>query len=128
MKKAMNGLLKDNSNSSALKILGVSLVTIIALYVGGNFLRQHESPILGEWYALDFLFIILPVIAIVIGLKLIVINKDKKEIKKAWILFTIAISLWFVGELTYSYDVEYSFEDISSLTSDIFFIAGYPAF
>ena len=86
----MNGLLKNNGNNTPLKLFAGSIVAIIVLYVIGNFSRQHENPIYKDWYALDILFIMLPVIAIIVGLKLIIINKDKKEIRNAWILFTLA--------------------------------------
>jgi len=46
----------------------------------------------------------------------------------SWILFTLAIASWYVGEITYSYDYKYDLEDLSTLTSDFFYIIGYPLF
>lgn len=42
--------------------------------------------------------------------------------------FTLFIISWLIGELTYSYDYEYNIEDIFTLTSEIFYILGYPLF
>ncbi len=74
------------------------------------------------------LFIIIPAIAIILGIILSVVYKGSGSHGKTWILFTIALLIWFVGETTFEYDYEYDIEDISTLTSDIFYILGYPIF
>lgn len=61
------------------------------------------------------------------GIFFSLMNKGRGYHGKAWILFTISILFWFIGEITFDYESEYDIEDISTLTSDIFYIAGYPA-
>ncbi|WP_428324710.1 hypothetical protein [Nitrosopumilus sp.] len=101
---------------------------ILLFFLVVNAFDLEEYPIIENMYATDILFIILPVIAIILGVILSVEYRFKGNHGKAWIFFTVAITIWFAGELTYSYDTEVDPQDISTLTSDIFYISGYPIF
>lgn len=93
-----------------------------------NLVNQEEYMISEDWYLTDILFIIIPVAVIILGIILSSMYKGRGYHGKAWILFTIAIAIWFAGEATHEYDGEYDIEDISTLTSDIFYILGYLIF
>lgn len=108
------------------KLIPVSLFMIIVIFIIANMFNQEE--IIDNWYPTDILFIILPLIVIILGIVLSAIYKGSGYHGKAWILFTISIGVWYGGEITYEYDYEYDFKDISTLTSDIFYITGYPIF
>lgn len=110
------------------KFLKISLIAIVTLFIFGNILNQEEYPITENMYPLDTLFVIIPVIVIILGVILSVIYKGNGNQGKAWILFTISILIWFIGEMTFAYDYEYDIENLSTLTSDIFYILGYPIF
>lgn len=107
-------------------IFGFAGILLFFLIV--NAFDLEEYPIIEDMYATDILFIILPVIAIILGIILSVEYRFKGNHGKAWVFFTLAITIWFVGELTYSYDTEVDPQDVSTLTSDIFYISGYPLF
>jgi len=104
------------------------LLAVVVIFVVANSVDQEQYPITEDWYPTDIQFIIIPSVVIILGLILIGKYKGRGNHGIAWILFTLAIVSWFVGELTYSYDYEYDIEDISTLTSDIFYILGYPLF
>lgn len=104
------------------------MLTIVTLFVFGNLLNQDKFPIWEDIYPLDVMFIVIPIIVIILGIILSVIYKGSGSHGKAWILFTISIIIWFVGETTFEYNYEYDIEDFSTLTSDIFYILGYPIF
>ncbi|QLH05843.1 hypothetical protein [Nitrosopumilus ureiphilus] len=108
--------------------LVASLAIVIVIYLIANIVDQEDYPLTENWYPTDLGFIITPSIVIVLGITLNLKYKLKGNHGKAWLLFTLAIISWFIGELTYSYDYEYSIDDISTLTSDIFYIIGYPLF
>ena len=110
------------------KFLVASLLAIVVIFVIGNLIHQENYPITEDFYPIDVLFIILPVIAIILGIIISAIYKGSGSHGKAWILFTISVLFSCVGEMTYEYDHEYDIEDISTLTSDIFYILGYPIF
>lgn len=107
-------------------IFGFAGILLFFLIV--NAFGLEEYPIIEDMYATDILFIILPVIAIILGVILSIEYRFKGNHGKAWIFFTLAIAIWFIGESTYSYDTEVDPQDISTLTSDIFYISGYPLF
>ena len=109
-------------------LLVFSLIGVVAIFLIANLTNQEEFPILEDWYMTDLLFILVPAIVIVLGSILIVRYGLRGNYGIAWILFTLAFCSWYVGELTYSYDYEYDIEDISTLTSDIFYILAYPLF
>ena len=110
------------------QFLVTSLVAIVVIFIIGNLFNQEDYPIIENIYPIDILFIIIPVAVIILGVILSAIYKGSGSHGKAWILFTISIIIWFVGEMTYEYDYEYDIEDISTLTSDVFYILGYPIF
>ena len=109
------------------QFLLVSLLSIVVLFIMAN-LVNPEYVIYEDWFLTDILFIIIPVIVIILGIILSSMYKGNGYHGKAWVLFTIAIAIWFAGEMTYQYDAEYDLEDISTLTSDILYILGYPIF
>ncbi|MBI2643620.1 MAG: hypothetical protein HYW92_04925 [Nitrosarchaeum sp.] len=76
----------------------------------------------------DLLYMIFPGIVVVFGLMLVFRYGLHGSHGISWILFTLAIASWYVGEMTYSYDYKYDLEDLSTLTSDFFYIIGYPLF
>jgi hypothetical protein len=110
------------------KFLLASLFVIVTIFIIANIVNQEQYQINGEIYLTNILFIVIPIIVIALGIILSVIYKGTGNHGKAWILFTIFITVWFVGDNTYEYDVKYNIEDISTLTSDIFYIVGYPIF
>lgn len=106
----------------------IGFVGILFFFLIANMFNQEQYPITENVYPTDVLFIILPLIVMGIGIILSVKYKFKGNHGKAWVFFTLAIMAWFVAEITFSYDVEVDPQDISTLTSDIFFIVGYPLF
>ena len=119
---------RTDGTQSQLKLLGISILVISSFYVLANLFDQEQFPITEDLYPTDIFFIILPIVAIIVGLRLAIMYRGRGNHGIAWILFTIAISVWFVGEMTYSYDQEYDVEELSTFTSDIFYILGYPIF
>lgn len=110
------------------KFLVVSLVAVIIIYLVANIIEQENFPLGKDLYITDLLFIITPSIVIFLGLILNYNYRLRGDHGKAWVFFTLAIICWFIGELTYDYEYEYNIEDVTTLTSDIFYIVGYPLF
>ena len=113
----------ENKNYLLLALVGVVVVFLVA-----NIANQEEFPIAEDLYMTDLLYIIFPGIVVVFGLMLVFRYRLRGNHGISWILFTLAIASWYVGEMTYEYDYEYDLEDISTLTSDLFYIIGYPLF
>lgn len=109
-------------------LLIYSLIGVVVIFLIANLTNQEEFPIAEDWYMTDLLFIIVPGVVIILGSILITRYGLRGNYGIAWVLFTLAVSSWYVGELTYSYDNEYDIEVLSTLTSDIFYIVGYPLF
>ncbi len=114
--------------SSRHDFLILSLILIIVIYLIGNIIEQENYPLSENWYFTDILFIITPIVVISLGIILNLMYRFKGNHGKGWIFFTLAITCWFIGELTYNYENEYDIENISTFTSDIFYIFGYPMF
>ncbi|MBM2819479.1 MAG: conserved rane protein of unknown function, partial [Nitrosarchaeum sp.] len=76
----------------------------------------------------DLLLIVGSFIVIIFGVLLSLRYKARGNNGIAWILFTLSMICWFIGEYAYSYEYEYNIEDLSTLTSDFFYIIGYPLF
>jgi len=110
------------------KSLIYSLVIIGFIFLMANLLNEEDYPLIENWYLTDILYIIVPAITIIFGTVLSVKYRGKGNHGKAWILLTLAVSSWYVGEMTFVYDNEYDVEDITTFTSDIFYIIGYPLF
>jgi len=113
----------ENKNYLLLALVGVVIVFLVA-----NIANQEEFPIAEDLYMTDLLYIIFPGIVVVFGVMLVFRYRLRGNHGISWILFTLAIASWYVGEMTYSYDYEYDLEDLSTLTSDLFYIIGYPLF
>lgn len=113
----------ENKNYLLLALVGVVIIFLVA-----NIANQEEFPITEDVYMTDLLYIIFPGIVVVFGVMLVFIYRLRGNHGISWILFTLAIASWYVGEMTYEYDYEYDLEDISTLTSDLFYIIGYPLF
>ena len=113
----------ENKNALIYSLIGVVIIFII-----GNILNQDEYEIIEDIYPTDLLFIITPITVIILGVALIFRYGIHGNHSVAWILFTLAFAFWFIAESTFDYEVEYSFENISSFTADIFWILGYPLF
>ena len=109
-------------------VLIFSFIAVVIIYLIGNIINQEQFPITEDIFMTDVLFIVTPVMVIGLGAILVLRYGIKGNHSIAWILFTLAFASWFAGEMTYSYDQEYDFEDISTFTSEFFFIAGYPLF
>jgi len=109
-------------------VLILSLIGVVIIFVIGNILNQDEYPIIEDIYPVDLLFIITPITVIFLGTILVLRYGIHGDHGIAWILFTLAFSCWFIAEATFDYEVEYSLENISSFTADIFWISGYPLF
>lgn len=108
------------------KFLVYSLITIGFIFLIANLFEQEDYPVFKNWYATDILYFIIPAIGILLGTLLSVKYGAKGNHGKAWILLTLAMVSWYIGELTFVYENEYDVENIASFTSDIFYILGYP--
>ena len=106
----------------------LALVGVVVIFLVGNIAHQEEFPIAEDLYMTDVLYIIFPGIVVVFGSVLVFRYRLRGSHGISWILFTLAIASWYVGENTYSYDYKYDLEDLSTLTSDLFYIIGYPLF
>jgi hypothetical protein len=113
----------ENKNALIFSLMGV-----VALFIIGNILNQGEYEIIEDIYPLDLLFIITPITVIFLGSIMVLKYGIHGNHSIAWILFTLSFSCWFIAESTFDYEVEYSLENISSFTADIFWISGYPLF
>lgn len=113
----------ENKNYWLLALVGIVIIFLVA-----NIADQEEFPIAEDLYMTDLLFIIFPGIVVVFGTMLVFRYRLRGNHGISWVLFTLAIASWYIGETTYKYDYEYELEDISTLTSDIFYIIGYPLF
>ena len=113
----------ENKNYLLLALIGV-----VVIFLVGNIANQEEFPIAEDLYMTDLLYMIFPGIVVVFGLMLVFRYGLRGSHGISWILFTLAIASWYVGEMTYSYDYKYDLEDLSTLTSDFFYIIGYPLF
>lgn len=102
------------------------LVAVVIVFLIANVIHQEEFPINKSLFMTDLLTIIGSFIAAVFGGLLCFKYKARGNNGIAWIFFTLSMISWFLGEISYSYNYEYTLENISSLTSDIFFISGYP--
>lgn len=108
------------------KFLVYSLIVIGFIFLIANLFEQEDYPIIENWHATDILYFILPALGILLGILVSVRYRVKGNHGKAWVLLTLAMVSWYVGELTFVYENEYDVEDITSFTSDIFYILGYP--
>lgn len=106
----------------------VGFVGIAIIFGLGITFDQEQYPIIEDWYFTDILFIVLPAVVLALGVFLLFKYQFRGSHGKAWLFFVLAIASWYVGELTYSYEVEVDPSDISTLTADIFWIIGYPLF
>ena len=121
----MNSIIQ---NSKQLRLLSFVLLGIVGIFIIANMFGLKNYPLVDDWYPIDILFIIFPAIAVIFGVIISIKYKGKGNHGKAWIFFTLAVLAWYIGELEHSYEDEYSRDDISTLTSDIFYILGYPLF
>ncbi|HSB50402.1 MAG TPA: hypothetical protein VLC72_03620, partial [Nitrosopumilaceae archaeon] len=108
------------------KFLVYSLITIGFIFLIANLFEQEDYPVFKNWYATDILYFIIPAIGILLGTLVSIKYRAKGNHGKAWILLTLAMVSWYIGELTFVYENEYDVENIASFTSDIFYILGYP--
>lgn len=109
-------------------VLIFSFIAVVVIFLIGNIINQEQFPITEDIFMTDLLFVVTPIMVIVLGGILVLRYGIKGNHSIAWIFFTLAFASWFAGEMTYSYEQEYDFEDISTFTSEFFFIAGYPLF
>ena len=109
-------------------ILIFSFIAVVVIFLIGNIINQEQFPITEDIFMTDLLFVITPIMVIVLGAILVLRYGIKGNHSIAWILFTLAFASWYAGELTYNYDNEYDIENISTFTSDFFYIVGYPLF
>ncbi len=108
------------------KFLVYSLITIGFIFLVANLFDQKDYPIIEKWYATDILYLILPPLGILLGILLTIKYRGQGNHGKAWVLLTLAMVSWSIAEKTFVYENEYDLENISSFTSDIFYILGYP--
>ena len=110
------------------RYLFYTLIGITFLFLLANLLDQEKYPLTENWHFTDVPYFVLPAIGIILGSILSVMYRGKGNHGKAWIILTLAIASWYVGELTYVYYNDYDIEDLSTFTSDFFYIGGYPLF
>jgi hypothetical protein len=118
--KSGNEILSEQKN------LVYSLIAIGFIFLVANLVNVEEYPLIENWYPTDILYIIIPALAMIFGIILSAKYRGRGNHGKAWILLTLAIASWYVGEMTYVYDNEYDVNEIATFTSDIFYILGYP--
>ena len=106
----------------------IGLIGIAIIFGLSYIFNQEQYPITENIYPTDLLYFFLPAISIILGTYLSIKNRFKGNSGKSWVFFTLAILSWFVAETTYSYNSEIDIEDVSTLTSDIFYLLGYPLF
>ena len=121
----MSAQQKDLLNKNYLIIL---LIVLVVVFLIANVMHQEKFPINDHQQMTDLLSIFGSFIVSIFGGLLSFKYKARGSHGVAWILFTLAMSCWFIAEYTYTYDYEYDLNNLSTLTSDIFFIAGYPLF
>lgn len=105
-----------------------TLIGITFMFLLANLLNQEDYPLTENWHYTDLLYFSLPALAIILGTILSAMYRGKGNHGKAWIILTLAIVSWYGGELTYVYYNEYDVEDLTTFTSDFFYIGGYPLF
>lgn len=110
------------------KILIFSLITIGLIFLIANLVNQVEFPIVDGWYVTDILYIIVPGIAIVFGVIISAKYRGLGNHGKAWIFLTLALISWFTADQLWNYQIEGELEEFSNLTSESFYILGYPLF
>jgi hypothetical protein len=99
---------------------------VVVVFLIANEIHQENFSISDHPYMINSLPIISSFIVAIFGVLLSFKYKARGSNGIAWILFTLATSCWFIAEYTYTYD--YDIENISTFTSDIFYIASYPLF
>lgn len=108
--------------------LSYSLIVIGIIFLVANLLDQENYPLTEIWYPTDLLYVTIPAIAIIFGSILSVRYGGRGSHGKAWIILTLAVACWYIAENTYVYDNEYENANLSTYTSEIFFLIGYPLF
>ena len=108
--------------------LAILLLSVVIVFVVTNLFELEQYQVNGDVYLTNLLFYAVPPIAIFAGVLVSAKYRMKGKHGIAWILFTASMIFWYAAELTYDYEVEYDLQDISTLTSDIFWIIGYPLF
>ena len=119
----MSSRLDDLKNKNYLAFI---LIGIVIVYLIANVIHQEEFPINDHLFMTDLLSIAASFIVIVFGVLLSLKYKARGNNGIAWVLFTLAMICWFFGEYSYSY--EYDIADLSTFSSDFFYIIGYPLF
>lgn len=104
-------------------LIGIGFVFLLA-----NLINQEDFPLTDNWYPTDVFYWTLPALGIILGSILSAMYRGKGNHGKAWIILTLAVVSWYSGELTYVYYNDYDIEDLSTFTSDFFYIGGYPLF
>lgn len=89
-------------------------------------LGEENYPVFENWYATDFLFIIIPGVAVILSIKLSIMHGITGSHGKAWIFFSAFIISWFAAEQFYDYDLDYANWEVD--IADILWIVGYVLF
>lgn len=110
------------------RYLFYTLIGIGFLFLIANLLNQENYPLTENWHFTDVPYFVLPAIGIILGGILSVMYGGKGNHGKAWIILTLAMVSWYLGDLTYTYYNEYDIGDLTTFTSDFFYIGGYPLF
>jgi hypothetical protein len=106
-----------------------SLVVTGIIFLLANILHEEQYPIIeNHVYFTDILFIIIPLIVIILSSILVIRYGITGSHSISWILFTVAIGIWFVAEQSYTYNAEFKIGDIRSYISDLFYVLGYIIF
>jgi len=106
-----------------------SLVVTGITFLLANVFHEEQYPIIeNHTYFTDILFIVIPLIVIILSSILVIRYGITGSHSASWILFTVAIGIWFVAELLYTYDTDYKIGDISSYIPDLFYVLGYIVF
>ena len=98
--------------------VAVALAILLALYIGKDIVE-----IVTNW-----IYVPVPAAAVVLSILFAIRNGIKGSHGKAWILFALAMSAWFIGEeIWLVYDLVYN-EDPFPSAADIFYLLGYVFF
>lgn len=108
------------------KFLLYSIIAIGFIFLAANLFEQENYPVIKNWYVTDILYFIIPALGILLGALVSIKYRGQGNHGKAWILLTLAMVSWYAAELTFVYNNEYDVADITTFTSDVFYILGYP--
>ena len=100
-----------------------SLAAVSFIMVFASYLGKDVTNVVANW-----IFIPVPAAAVVLSILFAIRNGTKGNHGKAWILFSLSMICWFIGEQVWLvYDLVYNEDPFPSL-ADFFYLIGYVFF